>query len=490
MEQQQRTTSNRVPRPTLSLVQFLIATLPILVLLLYFLIAAHRRLSLPIYNLSSYTYKTRQQILTDFHDNILADGLLALPDMMYIYWMVFLGSSSLFAYMVYFIPSRRHLMMRYLAKKPISATLYQQQQQQQQQQQEKDTMKNNKKTKNEQQEEEGGDCLISLLGNVAYYPPTGFFYKYLARCYHADYAILTYEYPQHLLSTSSASPAQGGGSQEKEQEENNTNHTRHMVEKRIRTFHPYHREKITVVLLSPTLLKSGLPLSDVQHDVATFTKNIPANTTINSSLGESTSRRKTKELQKTNHNKNNNGDDVAFQYHEFPSTTTTSSLRKQQLGKDQTSSLLYITLLWMIFTLLGSIYMLHQIKALYYQLQEEQKSLQSWYYNNNAQNNDDNTSSKYHGATFFNLQNDWDLNYFFCRKMFYILFCLVTPLIALGGNGIAWWNYSHGIVHRGTVTTRISDKAHVPNFVTKEELQADDDGPRYFCDRYPTSCVV
>jgi hypothetical protein len=42
------TQSLRVPRPRLSLLQFLVATLPVLILLVYFLIAAHRRLALPI----------------------------------------------------------------------------------------------------------------------------------------------------------------------------------------------------------------------------------------------------------------------------------------------------------------------------------------------------------------------------------------------------------------------------------------------------------
>ena len=69
--------SLRVPRPRLSLLQLFVATLPILIMLIYFIIAAQRRLSLPIYNLTAYKYSTRQEILADYHNNILADGLLA-----------------------------------------------------------------------------------------------------------------------------------------------------------------------------------------------------------------------------------------------------------------------------------------------------------------------------------------------------------------------------------------------------------------------------
>ena len=284
------------------------------------------------------------------------------------------------------------------------------------------------------------------MGNVAYYPPSGFFYKYLARCYHADYAVLTYEYPKHLLASSK---------QHAEEDEYSKDSTQYMVEKRIRTFHPYHRERITVVLLSPHLLKSGLPLSDVQHDVATF------------SQVENPSSRK---------RKGDEEDDTSFQYQAF---TSRSNLRKQQLGRDETSSLFYLTLLWLLFTLLGALYMLFQIQALYYQLIDQQSTLKQMYYKDDYFQKEGYT----HGPTFFDLQNDVDLNYPFCRLMFFILFCGVAPLIALGGNILAWWNYSHGIISRGTVTARISEHAYVPNFVTKEELN--DEEPGHFCDRYP-----
>jgi len=408
----------RVPRPKLSLLQFFVATLPILILLIYFVIAATRMLNFPIYNLRMYKYATRQQILADFHDNILADGLLAIPDMLYIFFCVFLGSLTLLVYVVFFIPMRRKLMRRYLAKKPIAA---------------KDYRWNKKSVGND---DSSKDCLISVLGNVAYYPPSGFFYRFFARCYHADYAILTYEYPKHLLSGKNDDPDKDS--------------TKYMVEKRIRTFHPYHRERITVVLLSPQLLLSGLPLSDIQHDVATF--STPTTPAV----------------------------DDSFQYQAFPPR---NSLRKQQLGRDETCSLFVLTFAWIVFTILGALYMLHQIKALYYQLMDQQSTLKQMYYKD-----DYFQQYGYHksGPVFFDLQNDRDLNYPFCRLMFYILFLGVAPLIALGGNILAWWNHYHWITSRGTVTARISADAYVPDVVTHEELEDDEHGR--FCDRYP--CVT
>ena len=45
--------------------------------------------------------------------------------------------------------------------------------------------------------------------------------------------------------------------------------TTQYVTKRVRTYHPYHRENVAILLL-PNLPLSGQPKADVERDVATY----------------------------------------------------------------------------------------------------------------------------------------------------------------------------------------------------------------------------
>jgi len=93
---------------------------------------------------------------------------------------------------------------------------------------------------------DGGEA-IELVGDVYYDSPSGICCKLIDKFSFADIAYVTYRHPNGKADDGSA----------------------RYVEKKIRTYYPYHRENVTVLVLKDFPL-SGQPKLDVERDVASF----------------------------------------------------------------------------------------------------------------------------------------------------------------------------------------------------------------------------
>jgi predicted PurR-regulated permease PerM len=92
-----------------SVVQVVLATVPLLIVLLYFLYLAWKRPTLPIYNLgSNYTEDQWQQALQE------TGSTIRLMDIVYVYLGILVTWTTFGTYLASFIPKRRHLIGRYL----------------------------------------------------------------------------------------------------------------------------------------------------------------------------------------------------------------------------------------------------------------------------------------------------------------------------------------------------------------------------------------
>jgi hypothetical protein len=90
-------------------VQVVLATVPLLIVLLYFLYLAWKRPTLPIYNLgSNYTEDQWQQALQE------TGSTIRLMDIVYVYLGILVTWTTFGTYLASFIPKRRHLIGRYL----------------------------------------------------------------------------------------------------------------------------------------------------------------------------------------------------------------------------------------------------------------------------------------------------------------------------------------------------------------------------------------
>jgi len=81
------------------------------------------------------------------------------------------------------------------------------------------------------------------------------------RCINADYAYVTYEYPKFDKKAASKDSRRNKGVDKIDSRQM-------MIEKQIRTYHPHHREGVSIILL-PNLPFSGQPKADVEMDVKT-----------------------------------------------------------------------------------------------------------------------------------------------------------------------------------------------------------------------------
>lgn len=99
--------------------------------------------------------------------------------------------------------------------------------------------------------ESSGGNVKTVLGDVYYERPNNFFTTLFGRCIrgYTDYAYVIYPYPTPSSNFHHVEPT--------------------FVEKKIRTYHLHHREKVSVLLL-PGLPLSGQPKSDIKRDLATY----------------------------------------------------------------------------------------------------------------------------------------------------------------------------------------------------------------------------
>lgn len=104
--------------------------------------------------------------------------------------------------------------------------------------------------------------VVSVLGNVLYDQPSGFCATLRDT---EDYAYITYKYPISTIKTKQPKSEKTADFVSGIDVDNK----KLIVEKKIRTYFPYHRESITILLL-PDLPLSGQPLDDIDRDLSSF----------------------------------------------------------------------------------------------------------------------------------------------------------------------------------------------------------------------------
>jgi len=207
-----------------SVLHFFLTSTPFLIVLGYFLYCAHKRPSLPIYNTDDYFA----------YEELYASQarMIKLTDMLVTFLIVFIFWTTMAVYLAIFVPKRRKLMERY-------------------------TQTN----------------VISVLGNVLFDYPKTCIGKIRMKYSNADYAHVVYDYP--LMMNDDAkhyNKLENNRHNDSDPHMNNNNlpaDTQLTVEKYIRTYHPYHRENITILIL-PDYPLSGQPKADVEKDVSTY----------------------------------------------------------------------------------------------------------------------------------------------------------------------------------------------------------------------------
>lgn len=217
-----------------SCIHLMLSTTPFLILFSYFLYAAHERPTVLL------KLQQQQQQQDDDDASVTSrstngDGLIPLMDMLQMALVTLVCWAWFVSYLVIFVPNRRNLMKRYKNND------------QQQHQQKK-----------KQHEQESDAQVLEVIGDVYYDRPKGILGRVMEKVLHTDLAYVTYKYPGAAAAVTRSKGQQSG-----------VDGDVRFVEKKIRTYHPYHRENVTICVLKDYPL-SGQPKSDIERDVASF----------------------------------------------------------------------------------------------------------------------------------------------------------------------------------------------------------------------------
>jgi len=315
-----------------SIIQMALSTTPILGLLCYFLYLAHKRPNLERYNLSDDA--DDGQIITAF-----ADPIIAMIEMFYVFLSVATFWVWLLFYLHSFVPKRRKLVQTYLNKD-----------------------------------------VVSVLGDVSYEKYyTSSIKRYFASTTRSEYAYVTYSLEKAMCIEEELvdknffeSWINGSKIYEAKDEEvgsyKNADECRNisgaLVQKKFRTYHPFDREQITV-LVHRNKPRSGIPKADIETDV------------------------------------------------------------NSQVGRDSIKALQRIAFFWIIFSMLGSLYIILRMRLV-----------------DDAYENDE-----------------------LAWKVFAIVVLLVMPLISFGLNRLNLFFYKRFLFEQGNIRPILDGKTIGGNYV-------------------------
>lgn len=206
-----------------STVHLVLSTTPFLILFLYF----------------TYSAYNRPNIILSRDDDVEVPSLIPLTDMLLIILGNLLLWSFLFVYLAFFVRRRRRLMKSYLRGLPDHQFQV--------------TAKNDLPMPSKSTSEKAMATTNTTTGYVYYHQPKTWLGRLCNSFTYTDKAYLVYRHPD------------GSGM---------------FVQKHIRTYHPFHRENVSVLLLSGEPL-SGLPKDDVERDVGSFTRYVRSQFTLN-----------------------------------------------------------------------------------------------------------------------------------------------------------------------------------------------------------------
>ena len=219
--------------------QAYLTTLPLLGVLCYFLFLAHQRPNLPRYNLTDDA--DEYQVAT-----ANADSLIAIIEMLYVFLSIVPMCSWFLLYLVVFVPKRHLLIKQYMDK---------------------------------------ASGVKSVLGDVNY---EEYNRSWIRRCnasfFRADYACVTYTIDRETCNndesdkklffhswrsgTDATDKEIQAGKKNSEFPNDDSNVTDVLIQKKIRTFFPFDREQISVLVL-PNKPRSGIPQADIETHIST-----------------------------------------------------------------------------------------------------------------------------------------------------------------------------------------------------------------------------
>ena len=307
-----------------TMIHHFLTTSPFLLLFSYFIVSANRRPNLPIYHLDEINDDELRQEIEKY-----GMPAIALGDMLISFLLTLMLLVILMVYLQFFNGRRHELMERY----KIGET--------------------------------GG--VISVLGNVLYNRPLGCCATLRGK--NEDYAYVTYRYPYHTTKTEPMTEKlkSVSGTFNHDADDKYDDNTKLVVEKIVRTYHPYDRESINILLL-PGLPLSGQPLADIDRDLSSYQSNY---------------------------------------------------------AEQNRSQMRYVLMqcgLWVVFCLIGALYILDQILIVRgIQIEEA-----------------------------YDVENLWLVEHVW--SFFWVILVGVTPLLAVGGNVVRWWSYHRWVTNQGVVT--------------------------------------
>lgn len=330
--------------PSGSIVQFLLMTVPLLCVYLYFLYLAYAR---PSVAADEETY---------------ANDRIRLMDIMYVYLATLVLFSSLVVYMAWFVPKRRNLSKRYENEGVIILGDVQY------------TESYYDKNKLEQIDSD----TINIVAKV---------YRHIMnRCFTITAWVANnfastnnYGYVIYNLEKVANHPAY-------EQRKNGKQITG-IIKKKVRVYHRYPREQVSLLVL-PAYPYSGQPLQDLEADWASFSKYV-SGATLPMSVDE---------------------DNNEMMSDDEPSKGGKNNIKPKR--RDRCFGVLLVSIFWVTFLCLASIYVIHQIKEVD-DVYDDEDATKAW-------------------------------------VVFWVVIGGIVPLVAILGNFLRWRIYERWMLHSGS----------------------------------------
>ena len=204
-----------------SILQFLLAGLPILIFLCYLLYLAHNRPSMDMYNVNDDRVRQRLYDTTD--------PIIPLLDMLYMFLAVELGATLLAAHVFVYLPKRRKLLRAYFHNSQTEAQCL-------------------------------GDVFVKARGSVL---------SFLASCMvcsGGNYGTVVYRHPDYSTTSSGSSSTNQILSSPQESQESTATTSVIKIHKRVRVFQNYTRERVALVRLLGHPF-SAQPRTDLDMDL-------------------------------------------------------------------------------------------------------------------------------------------------------------------------------------------------------------------------------
>ncbi len=326
--------------PSGSILQFLLMTIPLLCVYVYFLYLAYARPSIAA------------------NEETYANDRIRLMDILYVYLATLVLFSSLVVYMAWFVPKRRNLSKRYEKEGVIILGDVQY------------TESYYDKNKLEQIDSDTINIAVKAYRHIKNSCLT-------IIAWIANGCALTnnYGYVIYDLEKVANHPAY--------EQRKNSKQLSGIIKKKVRVYHRYPREQVSLLVL-PAYPYSGQPQKDLEADWASFSKYVSGTTLPMSEDDEDD------EMMNDDGNKTN----------------------IQPKRRDRSFGVLLVSIFWVTFLCLASLYVIHQIKEV-----------------DDVYNDEDVTKA-------------W--------VVFWVVIGGIVPLVAIFGNLLRWKIYERWMLHSGS----------------------------------------